>query len=106
MAVSFGRLRSRRPIVARPWDQARLRRYQSWKAARARCPRDSRQDAGAAFRKITNAAGFLRRRCTLERSFYRGASSSNPCSIFSWHSMQWRVHGTASRRLALISLPQ
>ncbi len=36
----------------------------------------------------------------------RGASSSNPCSIFSWHSMQWRVQGTASRRLALISFPQ
>jgi hypothetical protein len=38
--------------------------------------------------------------------YYRGASSSKPCSSFSWHSMQWRVQGTASRRLALISVPQ
>src|SRR4029077_13335184 len=37
---------------------------------------------------------------------YLGASSSSPCSNFSWHSMQWRVQGTASRRLGLISLPQ
>src|ERR1700739_946954 len=33
-------------------------------------------------------------------------ASSCPFSAFSWHSMQWRVHGTASNRLALISLPQ
>src|SRR5258708_5777819 len=37
---------------------------------------------------------------------YLDASSRIPCSSFSWHSMQCRVHGTASRRLALISLPQ
>src|SRR3984885_7369668 len=34
------------------------------------------------------------------------AVSSKPFSAFSWHSMQCLVHGTASRRFALISLPQ
>jgi len=33
------------------------------------------------------------------------AASSWPFSAFSWQAMQWRVQGTASRRLALISLP-
>ncbi len=37
---------------------------------------------------------------------YVPVASSRPCSTFSWHPMQWRVHGTASRRLALISSPQ
>jgi hypothetical protein len=41
-----------------------------------------------------------------QTALYCEASSSNPCSSFSWHSMQCRVHGTASSRLALISLPQ
>src|SRR6185437_29898 len=36
---------------------------------------------------------------------YFEVSSSIPCSSFSWHSMQCRVHGTASSRFALISFP-
>ncbi len=37
---------------------------------------------------------------------YVPVASSSPCSTFSWHSMQWRVQGTASSRLGLISSPQ
>jgi len=54
----------------------------------------------------TNAADGWRRWFRILDPNYRGASSSNPCSNFSWHSIQCRVQGTASRRLALISLPQ
>jgi hypothetical protein len=53
-----------------------------------------------------NAADGWRRWFRILDPNYRGASSSNPCSNFSWHSIQCRVQGTASRRLALISLPQ
>ncbi len=43
---------------------------------------------------------------TIDCGSYVPVASSRPCSTFSWHSMQWRVHGTASSRLGLISVPQ